>query len=445
MTDDMAEAEPLHGRVPEDSGDQIADRNIGMPPPTILHKAPEPLSPVDRSSAEALQREADRLNRKIEPEIEERPSYVPQEPAIEHVEKKPSWKTRVGLASAAALGLAGAAFGVSRMNNSDNEDRPAVVVPLETPTPRPTETSSPTEAVPTNTPTEEPTQIPETPTPSHEAAPSHGQYKSIEEMPISESKKEAIKELTKDSIPFIITDKGMVVIQHNMINRPDKIQYYNEELSVSQLHEIGLNVADFPNAQELFDRAIDMAKYEAWKNQSGNESVSFEDYLNNKNNENYTFEVWGYNGTSDQLSFHTLDDDAFVIIKYLAGIDRTNIISSHAAEKSNEVIGNVVSVGLFSVNPSGLGGYTNANGVPLENYRSAAEIASTLATLGADVRKTVVSGKFSLAGQTVGGKLEGSIGRITQVLIPDSINTQTPLPRGSAGGIFSVEGSPYKR
>lgn len=339
------------------------------------------------------------------------------------------------------LMLGGGAAYVANQQASSGENNPGAV---------PTQPVGETPDIKTVEPTSKPTEQPKTPTPEStptEVAPgpgSYGKYETIDQLPLDEERKNAIKELTKDTTPFIITDQGMVVIENSMFNRPEKIQYYDEQLSVSQLHEILLNTDKYPNAQEEFDKALEMAKYEAWKNQSGSR-VTFEEYLFSKETEQHKFEVWGYDGTSENLDFHSLDDDAFVIIKYLSGIDRTNIIWSRGAEMSNEVIGNVVSVGLFTVHPSGEG-FTDNSGVDLEKYYCAPEIAAALASLGANVNENIVGGKFSLAGQTTGdGKLQDSLNNLTQALLPQFEGNPNPPSTEGWEAIFTVKGTPYKR
>lgn len=248
-----------------------------------------------------------------------------------------------------------------------------------------TETQSP----PTSTAEPTPTEV--APGPG-----SNGKYETIDQLPLSEAKKNAIKELIRDDEVFIITDRGMMTIEKDLQTRPSKIEYNGSTISASQLHTIALNTNSYPNASEMYDKAIDVALYEAWKLKSKNKDVTFEQYMATKDSVDYSFEVKGYEGTSDNISYQKVHDDEFVIVRWVADASRSNILDSVGNEMTFEMKDGVTAIGLFEIDPGAIE-EIDSFGVDRAKYQPTQWVVSGLRALSVEVPKTVFQQKFSLA------------------------------------------------
>lgn len=256
-----------------------------------------------------------------------------------------------------------------------------------TATATPTQTETPS-STPTNTPEETNTPVPETP--------GYGKYESIDEAPFSEARKNAIKELTKDCEAFIITDHGMLVIEHALQNRPSKIQHEGFAQPAAQLHSAELDMDRFPDAVERFDKALGLAKFSAWKAQNNQSNATFEEYKASIGSVSHPFEVWGYEGTSNTKAWKTLSDDAFLILKYVAGSDKTDYIATQASEVGFEVIGDVVAANMFDIDPAGEGLKFN-DGSLYSDYKLASTISYLLSGMSSKPSDSIIGGSHSLS------------------------------------------------
>lgn len=257
-----------------------------------------------------------------------------------------------------------------------------------TATATPTQTETPS-STPTNTPEETNTPVPETP--------GYGKYESIDEAPFSEARKNAIKELTKDCEAFIITDHGMLVIEHALQTRPAIIKHRGSDIPVAQLHSAELDIDMFPDAIERFDDALELSKFYAWKIQNNIADATYEDYKTFIGSGAHPFRVWGYEGASDTKAWKDLNDDAFLILKYVAGSEKTDYVNTQASEAGFEVIGNVVAINMFLTDPARISDVPDTFGVKRENYSLGSWTGGLLAGMSSKPKDTVISGTHSLS------------------------------------------------
>lgn len=336
------------------------------------------------------------------------------------------------------LGLGGAY--VANQTDADTNNNPGGVPtqPVgETPGP---DTKTPE---PTSKPTEEPKTPTLEPTPTEVAQSpgSNGKYETVDQLPFDEARRNAIKELTKDSTPFIITDEGMVVIENSHLNGGDTVIYDGKEIKVSRLHSILLNTEKYPDAEERLNNALRQAKYDAWRYQSGNKDVTFEQYMATRNQTAYPFETYGYAGTAGkdkELADRKNGANTFIIIKILDDNATANILWSIQSEFQNEVIGDVLAKGIFMNDITGIG-LVNRNGDEVK-YSIGANLAVPLASLGGEKIGTGRTEKLSMA--NVSATLAPTINKIRSVLVPDYVD---PLPQGTSTkdfeSIFEIEGT----
>jgi len=335
-----------------------------------------------------------------------------------------------GATVAGGAAIAGALLGLDKLGPSgqspDTGPKPGTTPTLVEPTP------SPTIETPTATKTPE-----ATPTPDNSPA-THGKYLSIESLPFSSQRKENIRQLTVDCEPMIITDEGMVCIEKALMTRPEKITHNGSVISASQLHTIGLDTATYPNAAQMFDRMLQVGKYEAWKNQSNDQTTTFEQYLATRSANSHVFETWAYKGKSDTRTFQQFTDDTYIILRFIATSDRDNILANTALEFLNEGAGDVLAGGMFTPNPAGIG-LIGDGGTKVQDYYAAEWISAYLASLGADIPKNVVGGKYPISGN------------LPNMLTATPIIAKEAIPqfnsRSDAGfkSIFTVTGTAIKR
>lgn len=394
-----------------------------------------PTGPADRKAVESLRREAKRMAVGSANSLQaEKASSIPLgEPTIPRKEQGMPLKAKIG-AAAGALAVAAAGFlGFNKIRSGDDgSERPGVIItdPTLEPNTPPTFTPEVTQE-PTATETPTPTEV--TPGPG-----ANGKYETIDQLPLSEVKKNAIKELIRDDEVFIITDRGMVTIEKALQTRPDTVQVLDGIKPASQLHTITLNTKSYPNASEMFDKAIDVALYEAWKLKSKNTDVTFEQYMATKDGVDYSFDVKAWEGTSDNVSYQKVHDDEFIIIRWVAEGTRSNILDSVGNEISFEMKDGVTAIGLFEIDPGAIG-EIDSFGVAREKYIPTQWLAGGLRALSAEVPKTVLHQKFSLA-------------RIRDSIMPAFFSIQKEiLPQAEENakttegwdGVFTVTGSKW--
>lgn len=328
--------------------------------------------------------------------------------------------------------LTAAYLGLNRSSGSEeqspgiepNGGAPTLVIPEKTESPSSTATASPTV---------EATQSP--------VKGDGGKYDSVEQLPLSDKKKEAIKELTKDTTPMIITDKGMIVIENDQLDREEKIQHNGKLVSADQLHSVKLNTQAFPNAEELFNESIERAKYDAWVSTSKNTTVSFEEYKKQAGNGQFPFEVRAFEGTSDTISYQNLSDTSYVIIKVLNDADRVTLNYSQAGDASFEVLDDVISLGQFTLNSTGIGKSNPNNGVDNSKVQFAVNLAGTLGGMSLDVPKNVI-GRYVI-GPSIETILD-EINNIRTIFIPNGNNLLSEGKGAEVDSIFTVTGTPLK-
>ncbi len=331
-----------------------------------------------------------------------------------------------GATIAGGAAIAAGFLGLDKLRSSDENPNinpsngvPTQMLSTETATPLPTATEAPTAI------------------PSPEPGPAtHGKYQSVEEMPVSEAQKSAIKELTTGSDIQIITDKAVIAIEPALKTRPKIIKYYNADFPTSQLYSLNLNTDKFPDASQRIDDIIDMANYYAWKKKSGSQAT-YEEYVQQKGAQGHPFDIWGFAHRSGELKHFTLDDPK-IVIQFIAQPENTNILPSYGIEYGFRVLNNVLRIDIFDPNPGGEG-YVDKFGIPLNKYQAGSIIAGALAGMGANTGITV-GGKFSLAGES-------------QLLIPAAFDLQRKMmpgyePKTKTGvgeGLIIASGSKYEK
>jgi hypothetical protein len=331
-----------------------------------------------------------------------------------------------GATVAGGAAIAGALLGLDKLGPSgqspDTGPKPGTTPTFVDPTP------SPTIETPTATKTPE-----ATPTPDNSPA-THGKYLSIESLPFSSQRKENIRQLTVDCEPMIITDEGMVCIEKALMTRPEKITHNGSVINVSQLYSIGLDIKTYPDASQRFDNFLLQGKFEAWKNQSRNSSVSFEDFMASRGSNSHPFTTWAYQGTTDSKGFPKLNDDTYIVMKFVAASERTNILSNQGLEFANETLGDVLAGSIFTDDPGGVG-KVDTFGTQYQNYEIGYWMMGYLLTLGADIPPSILGGKLPVsAGQPL---LQISLPKIAKQAIPQYNSTST----AGFKSIFSVTGS----
>lgn len=394
-------------------------------------------SPADRTSVEALRREAKRMAARSQTaEAEENTSSeFLGEPDMPRQESGfPLGRTIAGGLGALAVTAAGF-LGFNKIRSGDDgSERPGVIITdptLEPATPPPTFTPEVTqEPAATETPT--PTEV--VPGPG-----ANGKYETIDQLPLSEVKKNAIKELIRDDEVFIITDRGMVTIEKALQTRPSKIELNGEAVSAAQLHTIALNTNSYPNASEMYDKAIDVALYEAWKIKSKNTDITLEQYMATKDSTDYSFEVKGYEGTSDTVSYQKVHDDEFVIIRWVADASRSNILDSVGNEMTFELKDGVTAIGLFEIDPGAIDEIDDW-GVDREKYQPTQWVAGGLRALSAEVPKTALHQKFSLA--RIRDSIMPAFFNIQKEILPQYVDENVSTTEGF-DGVFTVTGSKW--
>jgi hypothetical protein len=240
---------------------------------------------------------------------------------------------------------------------------------------------------------------------------------------------------------MIITDEGMVCIEKALMTRPEKITHNGSVISASQLHTIGLDTATYPNAAQMFDRMLQVGKYEAWKNQSNDQSATFEQYLATRSTNNHVFETWAYKGKSDIRTFQQFTDDTYIILRFIANSDRDNILANTALEFLNEGIGDVLAGGIFTPDPAGIG-VTDSFGTKAQDYYPAEWMGAYLARLGADIPTNVAGGVGTK--YPISGNLPKML-QATPVIFKEAIPQFNSQSTRGFKSIFTVTGTPQNK
>lgn len=184
------------------------------------------------------------------------------------------------------------ATNTSRVPNTNTAEVPTAPPPTETPTELPTATNT---AEPTATNTVEPTvEMPKL---------GNGEYNSIDEMPISEEEKAAIKEMTKDSEIQFISRHGIVAI-HGSLSEREMAPSPATLVDVPAPKLTSIELVS-PEAAQKEEERVMLVKYQQYRQSSGRVDVSFEDYK--AGSEEYDTTVWAYNNVVDPAQVATYE------------------------------------------------------------------------------------------------------------------------------------------
>lgn len=310
----------------------------------------------------------------------------------------------------------------------------------------------------TDTPFAAQTKIPETPTSTPEPTPtealpglgSFGKFETIDQLfentDLTNAEKDAIRELTVGCTPEIITDMGLICIEDGLKTAPAQITLKDGVVvNMAQVHSIELDTVKFPDAIETFNRFIQEDKYNAWKNQSGREDVTYEQYLAEESQGIvHPFEADEYKGPMNPYEIHTLTGDAFMIYKFLADDTKTNRGISRSSlgrlEYSYEARGNVLATGIFMNNIPRIND-PYRNGAPQHPHHAGGLLAGAAAYHGAKAPEFVL-GYYDLISSDF-YKVKPSLDSMANTLVPNwpEDTRNAPPPDADIDDIFIVKGT----